>query len=163
MVSWHSGALETTTQHRLRRYKNIHYYSPPLNTTINRNLMHTSCMTIKQELIYHYYHSIKPWERYWRCIESITSQLSSITHLIIYIKYQQIMTWSTDNKSKYYSPATHTSRLIHLCYRLVHELLLIRGYWYFRGLIIACTFCRKICSFWVINCGWSSVKWCFLT
>ena len=63
------------------------------------------------------------------------------------------MTWSTDNKSKYYAPPTHKIRLIHLCYRLVHEILLLCGYWDFTGLIIACTFCRKICSFWVINCG----------
>ena len=32
---------------------------------------------------------------------------------MIHIKYQQIMTWSIDNKSKYYAPQTHEIRLLH--------------------------------------------------
>ena len=71
------------------------------------------------------------------------------------------MTWSTDNKPKHYAPPIHTLRLLHLRYRSEHELLLLCG-WYFKWLIIACTFVEKYVAS-VINCGWSSVKWCLLT
>ena len=53
------------------------------------------------------------------------------------------MTWPIDNKSKHYAPPTRIRRLLQLCYRMEHELQLLRGYWYFRKLIIACTFWQK--------------------
>ena len=143
MVAQHSGVVEKSTQRLPIPTHDMRNKLLTSNTTISQNLMNTSCMTIKQALIYHYYHSIQHWERYQRYLLSVTSQLPSISHLIMYIKYQQIMTRSTDNKTKYYAPPTQNIRLLRLCYRLVHEILLLCGYWSSRGLIIACTFWQK--------------------